>query len=114
MAKFNKLEPIVKEVLEEDAMAREDDFTLLFDVYYKLNEEVMDYTFSQVMLAHKILGLPSFESITRCRRKLQATYEHLQAPKKMKDIRLNETSDYIDYAIDGYDTSFMKMIDSFE
>ena len=114
MARFNKLEPIVKEVLEEDVMAREDDFTLVVDVYSKMNEEVLDCSFSEVMLAHKILGLPSFESITRCRRKLQATYEHLQAPKKVKDIRLNETSDYINYAIDGYDTSFMKMIDSYE
>lgn len=114
MAKFNKLEPIVKEVLEEDVMSREDDFTLIVDVYYKLNEEVIDYTFSQVMLAHKLLGLPSFESITRCRRKLQATYKHLQAPKRIKDIRLNETSDFIDYAIDGYDNSFMKFVDSQE
>lgn len=114
MARFNNLEPIVKEVLEEDVMAREDDFTLIVDVYCKLNEDVIDCTFSQVMLGHKVLGLPSFESITRCRRKLQATYEHLQAPKKMQDIRLNETSDYINYAIDGYDNSFMKMVDSYE
>ena len=114
MARFYKLEPIVKEVLEEDVTAREDDFTLIVDVYYKLNEEVIGYTFSQVMLAHKLLGLPSFESITRCRRKLQATYEHLQAPKKVRDIRLNETSDYIDYAIDGYKATFIDFVESHE
>lgn len=114
MAKLNILEPIVKEVLEEDVKAREDDFTLIVDVYSKLNEDVMNLTFLQVMLGHKTFGLPSFASVTRCRRKLQATYKHLQAPEKVKDIRLNETSDYIDYAIDGYDSSFIKMIDSYE
>lgn len=115
MARLNKLEPLVKKVLEEYPDTRNDDDILIFRVYKEINEDAMiRELFCEILLNRKKYNLPSYKSIERCRRKLQATYEHLQAEEKVKDIRLNETSDYINYAIDGYESTFIKMIENME
>lgn len=112
MSKLKKIEPIVKKVLEESELTRSDDFLLVAEVYYRLVPECANMPFSAVMIEHKSLGLPYFESIRRTRQKLQASYEELRPPKKVQDARLNETAEYIDYSIDGYNPTFMKFVDS--
>lgn len=114
MSKLKKLEPVVRAVLEESEAARSDDFILVAEVYYKLVPECIKFPFSVVMLGHKTLGLPYFESIRRTRQKLQATYEELRPSEKVQEARINKTAEYIDYAIDGYSSSFMKFVDSQE
>ena len=114
MNKLYKVEETVKEILKEVPAARDDDFILLAHVYYKLDPEIVGTPFNVVMLGHKEYGLPPFESVTRARRKLQAEYEELRANKKVEDARLNKLSDYINYAIDGYNPTFMKMVDFME
>lgn len=114
MNKLYKVEDTVKEVLKEVPAARDDDFVLVAHVYYKLDPEIVGTPFNLVMLGHKELGLPYFESISRARRKLQAEYEELRATKEVEAARLNKTSDYIDYAIDGYNPTFMKFVDEMD
>lgn len=114
MSRLYKIEDVVKEVLTEIPETRDDDFKLIAEVYYKMNFNITSTSFALMMLGHKEFGLPPFESITRARRKLQATYENLRASQKVQDARLNETSEYINYAIDGYSSNFMKFVDSCE
>lgn len=114
MNKLYKTEDIVKEVLTEIPETRDDDFLLVVQVYYKLDPAIVGTPFNVVMLGHKELGLPYFESVSRARRKLQAEYEELRASKVVEDARVNKQSDYIDYAIDGYNPTFMKFVDSQE
>lgn len=114
MSKIKKVELIVKDVLEETPDTRKDDFLLVAEVYYKLRPDIIKQPFNIVMLGHKDYGLPYFESITRARRKLQAENEHLRPPKEVQEARLNETSEYINYAIDGYTSNFMKFVDASE
>ena len=114
MSRLYKIEDVVKEVLTEIPETRDDDFKLIAEVYYKMNFNIASTSFALMMLGHKEFGLPPFESITRARRKLQATYESLRASQKVQDARLNETSEYINYAIDGYSSNFMKFVDSCE
>lgn len=99
MNKLYKVEDIVYQVLKENEMARKDDFVLVAEVYNKIQPLIFNVSFNQVMLAHKELGLPYFESISRARRKLQAMYEDLKPSKEVEDARINETATYIDYAI---------------
>lgn len=114
MAKLNKIEPIVKEILEQYPKAREDDMYLYWRyIYNKIGSEYMEDVFYDDEFRKK-WGISPYHSVARCRRRLQAKYEELKPSKEIQDIRLNETSDYINYAIDGYDSSFMKMIDSYE
>lgn len=114
MSRLNKLEPVVKKVLTEHEETRSDDFKLIFAVYRELDFfHTTKELFCEIMLNHKLYKLPSFESITRCRRKLQNDYPEL-ANEKTKEKRLNETAEYIDYAIDGYKNTFSRLVDSKE
>lgn len=110
MNKLYKIEDLVKEILEESEPAREDDFILVANVYYKIAPEIINIPFGKVMLGHKALGLPYFESIRRTRQKLQAENENLKPRKEVQDARLNETSKYINYAID-YKPTLKNLID---
>ena len=111
MSKLKRIKPLVKTILKEEPSTRSDDFLLIAEVYYRLVPECANMPFSVVMLGHKALGLPYFESIRRTRQKLQARYEELRPPKKVQEARLNKTTEYIDFAIDNYNPTFMKFVD---
>ena len=107
-------EDIVTKALTLFKDARSDDFVLIYRVYQLINENaVIREPFYHVMLNHKEYGLPPFESITRCRRKIQKQCPEL-ANKKIKQKRLNKTAEYIDYAIGGYKNTFSRLVDSKE
>lgn len=110
MNKLYKIEDLVREVLEESEPAREDDFILVANVYYKIDPEIIHIPFGKVMLGHKDLGLLYFESIRRTRQKLQAQFDNLKPRKEVQDARLNETTKYMDYAID-YKPTLKNLID---
>lgn len=91
MAKFREVEYKVLRVLNENKKARSDDFILIHDV---LSEYVdNDHSLSYVLLNHKELGIPSLESITRTRRRLQVEKPELRDPKS-KYIRQEEEIEY--------------------
>lgn len=114
MSKLKKLETVVKHVLEEFEETRSDDFKLIYSVYRELDfAHTTRELFYEIMMNHDLYKLPPFESITRCRRKIQKDFPEL-ANEKAKEARLNETSEYINYAIDGYSPTFMRMVDSYE
>ena len=87
MNKLYKVEDIVYQVLKEVPEARKDDFVLVAEVYNKINPEIKYLKFSEVMLAHKELGLPYFESISRARRRLQNIFEELRPSKEVQEAR---------------------------
>lgn len=101
--KIHKLEEIVKPILENDLTARDDDFELVLKVFEK-HLSYSDYadtmSFRELMNNHIVLDLPPFESITRCRRKLQQMYPELKSSQDVQIIRTNETATYIEYALD--------------
>lgn len=101
MSKLSKLEPVVKKVLTEHKETRSDDFKLIFAVYRELNfYHTTKELFCELMLNHELYKLPPFESVTRCRRKLQKDYPEL-ANEKTKEKRIDATEDYIEYALYG-------------
>ena len=112
MSSLYKVQDMVYKVLAESEEARNDDFVLVSLIYYMINPEVATSSFVDVMLAHKDLHLPPFESIRRTRQKLQAQYEELRPSKEIYEARINKQSDYINYAIDGYSSNFMEMVDN--
>ena len=57
----------------------------------------LDLSIKDVFINHKILGIPSFESITRCRRKLQERNSDLKSEASLK--REQEAKNYVDYAL---------------
>lgn len=101
MNRIYKVEDIVKEVLEEHISTRADDFELIAYVYDKIKPNVGEFTFNSVMLNHKELGIPYFETVRRTRQKLQAQYEYLRPNKDVQIARINKEADYINYALDN-------------
>lgn len=97
MIKLTKLEPVVRNVLKTYPDTRNDDFILIFAVYREMNlKDITREPFWDIMLNHADYKLPSFESITRCRRKIQKEHPEL-SNKKTQKKRLKATADYIEY-----------------
>ena len=94
--KLKRLEGIVREVLEQNPNARKDDFILIELVMGKFINT--DMSFKSVCLAHKELGLPSLEGITRCRRKLQAENPEL-CDDDILVLRADEEGKFRQYAL---------------
>lgn len=91
-----KVEEIVYQILMSNPKTRDDDFELVAEYYYRLCPDIMNMKFSYVFLGHKEFGLPSFESITRARRKIQARHIAL-ASKKVMQKRKQLENEYINY-----------------
>ena len=98
MARITKVQPIVYNALIEKPETREDDFILVLEVY-------KNYVSGEISLAtalehHLELGLPSFVSIVRARRKLQKMYPELET-FKIADIRAQEETEFRNYALNS-------------
>ena len=95
MERITDTEAKVKMILQNCPESREDDFVLiqLFKNYYFTWNSWKD-----VFNNHREIGFPSFETITRCRRKLQATYPNLQA-SKVVDARAEMEREFEEYAL---------------
>lgn len=94
--KLKRLDEIVKDILQKDKLAREDDNYLIFRVIQRIKPNLAGATFAKVMFSAKSEGI-SFESITRIRRKMQQKYPEL-CNKEIKKIRENEKVKYKKYA----------------
>ena len=93
MSRLKTLEAEVFKILCEYPIARKDDRFLVTAVYS--NYVNVNMPFKEVM---KNYTLPPFESITRCRRKIQETNEKLRADYDTEQLRLELQEEYIEYA----------------
>ena len=75
---------IVEDVLKKHKDARDDDFRLYGWVCKVLCPNVMNLSFKEALWRNKDLGLPSYETVTRARRKLQQTRVDLRGEKYYK------------------------------
>lgn len=96
MAKISKIEPLVEKALRESKNCRKDDFLLYLTVISNFLDTGI--SIKTALVNHNILGLPSFETITRCRRKLQERDITLK-DENMAVIREREQEDYKEYAL---------------
>ena len=98
MRNLKTIEKKVRAVLEKNEDARNDDMVLylaLCNLYLK-NAGTMPL--AEIMTRHKELGLPSFESVSRTRRKLQARYPELAGSRPVQKMRATGEKAYRRYA----------------
>lgn len=95
MKKIYFIEPIVKEALTNNPQTRGDNFLL----YNEVLKQYVDtrHSFEFICEKHVELGIPSLETITRCRRKLQEKNPDLR-DKKSAELRQDIKQDYINYS----------------
>lgn len=73
-----RMEQIVEQILIDDPESRDDDMRLYYLYCYRINpEQAVSISFAQACVSHKKLCLPSYESITRARRKIQESNQLL-------------------------------------
>lgn len=101
MAKLLMLEPLVEEILLTNPICRKDDYILCIEVLKRFID--LDLPLRYVFKNHKELGIPSLETITRCRRKIQERNQELK-DKATANIREREASEFVDYALSDKQT----------
>lgn len=91
MKRLQKINDLVAELLSTKPMTRDDDFLLIGAVYKACGVDLND-SMRNILLNHKQYNLPSFESITRARRKFLET--HPEYSGNNVEARDNEESNY--------------------
>lgn len=97
--KIDNLENIIIDVLERNKFTRKDDHMLYIEVCSDINPNCLD-NFMEAFKYRKEFELPSFESVSRCRRKVQERYPDLKE-YNVAEKRYDKQVDYIDYAINN-------------
>ena len=85
---------IVMEVLTTCPPTRSSDRILIAEVYRRYYGIYGDPFYVVMTMS----WLPSFETITRCRRKIQEEHEELRADDPVETERINRQMDFIEYA----------------
>lgn len=94
---LNKIEDVVIKLLENNPETRTDDY-LLINAFFNEIVDTANVSFKTVCEQHNKLNLPSFESIRRCRAKVQAKRPDLIDPSTAK-ARKRLIPDYKEYAL---------------
>ena len=94
MRNLKTIEGKVRAVLQKDEEARNDDMLL----YLKVCNGCLKDTGAMPFAEYKYLGLPSFESVGRTRRKLQAQYPELMGNARVRRLRAAGEKAYRKYA----------------
>lgn len=95
MARIAKVQPLVYAALVEKPETRKDDFLLILEVLKHF--VTTDIELETILKQHVELGIPSFASIIRVRRKLQEEYPELEDPAAVA-IRQAEEEEFKTYA----------------
>lgn len=98
MHNLKTIEGKVRAILEKDEEARNDDMTLYLAVCNACLKGTGAMPFAEVMSQYRHLGLPSFESVGRTRRKLQAEHPELLGSIRIQKIRAKQEQNYRRYA----------------
>lgn len=98
MARISKVEPLVYAALVDKPKTRKDDFLLIYEVLK--NFVTADMRLSEVLEHHVELGIPSFASIIRIRRKLQEKYPEL-VDVVAQTVREQEKEEFKAYALNS-------------
>lgn len=95
MSKIYQVEPVVLDALKNNPATRGDNFILYIAVLKKYIDPKM--SLQAVFENHKTLGIPSLETITRCRRKLQEQNPELRDEAADK-LRKADEQEFVDYS----------------
>ena len=98
MDNLKTIEGKVRAVLQENEDARNDDMVLYLALCNLYLADAGNMPLAQILTNHKELGLPSFESVCRTRRKLQEKYPELLGSTRVRRIRAAGEKAYRRYA----------------
>ena len=97
--KMEKVETLVRNALEINKSAREDDNVLYIDVIYQINPAYVNVNFKMNFMNARKVGLPALESVSRARRKLQSENENLRGSSENQKAREERQIDMFEYSL---------------
>lgn len=95
--KLKEIETRVQMLLFENAKLRADDYLLFAEYINKYYPRLAAIPLHEVLTNHFERGLPSFESVTRARRKAQERFPELYSERATISRKKQEAA-YIEYA----------------
>ena len=95
---LNKMKDRVIYLLETYPELRDDDWQLIGVIYQKYYNISYSDSFLDIMYNHDALGLPSFETIRRCRQKVQEERIDLESSRHKKRERQMAFDAYYKFA----------------
>ena len=98
MRNLKTIEKKVRAILEKNEDARNDDMVLYLALCNVCLKDAGAMPLAEIMTQHKYLGLPSFESVSRTRRKLQVKYPELAGSRPVQKLRATGEKAYRKYA----------------
>ena len=98
MDNLKTVEGKVKAILQKNEDARNDDMVLYLALCNLYLADAGNMPLAQILTNYKELGLPSFESVGRTRRKLQEKYPELLGSVRMQKIRAKGEKAYRRYS----------------
>jgi len=87
MDNLKTIEGKVRAVLQENEDARNDDMVLYLALCNVCLNDAGAMPLAEIMTQYKYLGLPSFDSVSMTRRKLQAKYPELAGSHPVQKLR---------------------------
>lgn len=94
---FRKLENLIIRILMEDEESRNSDNRLYVAVIDSIVSNGSSMSLKDVFLNQKKLGIPPFESISRCRRRVQSDYPELRGNDNIVNARRQKETEFKDY-----------------
>ena len=95
--KLKNLEKVVKPILENKPITRNDDFLLYAEVIRAYNPDLLEASTRTFLIAHNTLNVPNIKSVERVRRKIQEKHPELES-ERAKKKRAKEQATYIEYS----------------
>lgn len=97
--KLKDLEKVIKPILENQPITRDDDFILYAEVIQQYNPALLELPAKALLLSHNTYNVPNIKSVERARRKIQEKHPIL-ASERAKRKRAKEEQAYIQYGLD--------------
>lgn len=101
MSKLKEMEKVVKKILKEIPATRGDDDLLYLDVLDEMKVNLKDFSAESFLLNYRKMGIPTIETVGRCRRKIQAKDKTLKPTPEIVLKRKKLENSYYNYSL-GY------------
>ena len=96
---IEKTEKYVENALRNRPHTREDDNLLYVDVIRQINPALVNVNFLMTFESARKKKLPAYETISRCRRKLQEKYPELAETIEVRKQREEQQMNMFEYAV---------------
>lgn len=96
---IEKTEKYVENALRNRPKTREDDNLLYIDVIRQIDPALVNVNFLMTFENARAKKLPAYETISRCRRKLQEKYPELEETLEVKSQREEQQMNMFEYSM---------------